>query len=227
LELTDCMVKRSIQDHPQQPYQAYLLRSAFRRKQTGKNGHSQKNTLNIIANGISNPVTVSKTSQWNTATFSVNPTIEPNTDYIIMLITSHSSLYLYYTSSTGGSEYIDTSNSYAKPTNPTDATTGTHQYSIYATTAQTSTYQLDIQEQWNNANYASANEQLCIRTGTLSSEARILQAWNGGSCQALSSGLTANAWNNFSVTTYLTSAIFQIRFIDGSQVGDGTQNTGK
>ncbi|MCW4023782.1 MAG: hypothetical protein NWF01_01960 [Candidatus Bathyarchaeota archaeon] len=185
----------------------------------------QKSTFRIIENGISNPVTVSKTLQWHKATFPVEPKIEPNTDYILMVVTSHSTLYLYYTSATEGSEYIDETNSYAKPRDPADAKTGTHQYSIYATTSQTSSYQIDIQEHWEKAVYTCANEQLCVRTGEMSSEALMLQAWDGSSWQTVSSSLKADTWNNFSVTKYLTSASFSIRFTDGSQSGDNTQDS--
>jgi hypothetical protein len=185
----------------------------------------EKSTLRIIENGISNPVIVSKTLQWHKVTFSAEPRIEPNTDYILMVITSHSSFYLYYTSATGGSEYIDESNSYSKPSSPTDAKTGTHQYSIYATTSQTNSYQLDIQEQWENAVYTCANEQLCVRTGEISSEELILQAWDGSTWQTISSSLKPNTWNNFSVTTYLSSATFSIRFTDGSKSSDSTKDT--
>jgi len=37
--------------------------------------------------------------------------------------------------------------------------------------------------------------------------------------------LTANQWNNVSVSSYLDSATFTIRFLDGIQTGDTTENT--
>ena len=86
-------------------------------------------------------------------------------------------------------------------------------------------YRLDIEEQFTNANYTRANEELCIFTGngwTGTAENLMVQAWNGSWNWVMN--LTANQWNNASVSTWLTSATFTIRFVDGTQSGDTSQN---
>jgi hypothetical protein len=181
-------------------------------------------THSIVTNGISSPVSIGTSPTWNTATFSPAPSISANTNYILMIIPDTSSFRLYYTSTMGGSEYYDTTNSYSSPSNPTEAYTGYHQYSIYANCTLTPNYQLDLERQWTTAPYANSSELLCIKTGTFSdSEALEVDVWNGA-WTVLNNSLAANSWNNMSVTAYLTSASFAIRFID-TTTGDPTQST--
>jgi len=84
--------------------------------------------LKIIA--ITNPVTVTTTAQWWTATFSSPPTLSPNTEYILMIIPDNT-VRLYYTEGSLYQGHYDTSNSYSSPTDPTDALHNNNQYSIY------------------------------------------------------------------------------------------------
>jgi len=90
----------------------------------------------------------------------------------------------------------------------------------------TPNYQLDLEQQWTTASYnANSSKLLCIKTGAFSgSEALEVDVWNGA-WTVLNSNLAANSWNNMSVTTYLTSATFAIRFIDTVRTGDPTQST--
>ena len=147
------------------------------------------------------------TAVWQTSTFSTPPTISPNTRYVLMIIPDTSSFRLYYTSTIGGSEYYDTSNSYSSPTNPTDASTGTHQYSIYSNCSLSANYRLDIEEQWTNVNYVGTNNELDIFMGPFSNPAEPLsvQWWNtsGNSWLTIIPNITANSWNNVSVTSTL------------------------
>ena len=160
----------------------------------------------ILTNGASNLLGITSTAAWKTLTFAIPPTISPSTSYTLMIVAASSNVRIYYSSTTGGSEKIDTTNSYAAPTNPTDWTTGTHQYSIYANTTWALNYEMDYEIQFTNANYTSDNEQLCIRTGPLNSETLGINVWNGESWTNIISSLTPNAWNNVSVATYLTNS---------------------
>ena len=87
-------------------------------------------------------------------------------------------------------------------------------------------YRLEIEEQFTGVNYMRDNEELCIFTGnswTGTTEDLMVQAWNGSWNWVMN--LTANQWNNASVSTWLTSSNFTIRFLDGTQSGDTSQNT--
>jgi len=86
-------------------------------------------------------------------------------------------------------------------------------------------YQLDLEVQWVNANYTRTNEYLCIRTGTLNSENLQVDVWTGSSWTTVITALTANAWNNVSVSTYLTSSTFTIRFKGTVETNDATQSS--
>jgi hypothetical protein len=91
--------------------------------------------LNIISNGITNGVNFGGAADWKTATFGTNPTISA-VDYVLMLVVGLSvsqGLYIYYDAGTTNQGHYDWSNSYASPSNPTDATHEDNKYSIYAT----------------------------------------------------------------------------------------------
>jgi hypothetical protein len=97
------------------------------------------------------------------------------------------------------------------------------------TSNSTDNYQLDIEEQWTNANYTGTNKDLDIFMGPFSSPTETLsvQCWNAtnSSWSPVIPSLNANNWNNVSVTTYLTGSTFTIRFLDGSQTGDPVQSS--
>jgi hypothetical protein len=86
-------------------------------------------------------------------------------------------------------------------------------------------YELDLEVQWVNANYTRTNEYLCIRTGTLNSENLQVDVWTGSSWTTVMTALTANAWNNVSVSDYLTSSTFTIRFKGTEETNDATQSS--
>ncbi len=71
--------------------------------------------------------------------------------------------------------------------------------------------ELDLEVQWTNVDYNQPNEELCIYGGTMGTEDISVDVWNGESWQNLFSDLTVG-WNNITVSLYLTSSTFTIRF---------------
>ncbi len=84
-------------------------------------------------------------------------------------------------------------------------------------------YELDLEVQWTNVDYSEGNEELCIYGGTMGSENVKVDVWNGSTWQNLFADLT-NGWNNVTVTSYLTSSTFTIRFEGGTETSDSTQD---
>ena len=80
-------------------------------------------------------------------------------------------------------------------------------------------YALNLEEQWTNVNttYLNSHPVLCINIGTSAPAGLAVDAWNGGSWQMLSNSIVSG-WNNLSVSSYLTSPNFTIRF----RVGNNT-----
>jgi hypothetical protein len=92
-------------------------------------------------------------------------------------------------------------------------------------------YELDLEEQWTNAHYDEANEYLCVYTGSLSpenpKENLNVDVWNGSAWTTLMtlSSADSNMWKNASVSSYLTSSTFTIRFKGGNETGDTVQHS--
>jgi hypothetical protein len=83
-------------------------------------------------------------------------------------------------------------------------------------------YELDLEVQWINADFDETNEELCIYMGSTSGENLMVEAWTGSSWDSLT---TLNVgWNNVTVTSYLTSSTFNIRFIGETETGDTSQD---
>ncbi len=87
------------------------------------------------------------------------------------------------------------------------------------------TYELDLEVQWTSADYTQTYEELCIRTGTTGTEDIKVDAWNGSEWVNVFADLTPNSWNNVSVSSYLTSSNFTIRFKGGNEINDRTQDS--
>ena len=85
-------------------------------------------------------------------------------------------------------------------------------------------YQLDLEVQWTNATYNLPNEELCIYGGTMGSENVQVDVWNGSIWHNLFTDLSSG-WNNVSVTDYLVSSTFTIRFKGGTEAGDTSQDS--
>jgi len=86
-------------------------------------------------------------------------------------------------------------------------------------------YQLDLEAQFTDANYGQENEQLCIRTGDVGLEGLKVDVWTGSYWAPLFTSLSPNAWNNISVSDYLTSSTFTIRFKGSTETDDTTQDS--
>jgi hypothetical protein len=82
-------------------------------------------------------------------------------------------------------------------------------------------YELDLEVRWTNADFDESNEELCIYIGEASGEDLELQVWDGSwhTVDTLSVG-----WNNITVSSYLTSENFVIRFVGDDETSDTTQD---
>jgi len=85
-------------------------------------------------------------------------------------------------------------------------------------------YELDLEVQWTNVNYSESNEELSIFCTLGSTEDLQVDVWFGGSWQNLFTNLNSG-WNNASISSYLDSSIFTIRFKGTAESGDTTQDT--
>jgi hypothetical protein len=83
-------------------------------------------------------------------------------------------------------------------------------------------YRLDLETQWISLPQYYAYEELCINTGTTDTEDLIVEFWNGTTWQTIISDLNANSWNNVSITKYLNSSAFTIRYQDNNTEPDVT-----
>ncbi len=84
--------------------------------------------------------------------------------------------------------------------------------------------QLDMEAQWTNVNYTSPNQWLCIYGGTMASEDIRVDVRNGSNWINLFTDLTIG-WNNISVSQYVSSPTFTIRFKDGTATSDPVQDS--
>jgi len=73
-------------------------------------------------------------------------------------------------------------------------------------------YDLDLEVGWTAAQYSETNEELCIYGGTQGSEALRVDVWSGAWVNLILD--LASGWNNISISSYLTSSTFTIRFTD-------------
>ena len=87
-------------------------------------------------------------------------------------------------------------------------------------------YELDLEAQWTNVNYQLPNKELCIYTGSFSgSENIVVDIWTGSSWINVFNPLSPSQWNNVSITNWVTSPTFTIRYRDGTPTNDLTQNS--
>jgi hypothetical protein len=101
-------------------------------------------------------------------------------------------------------------------------TYGIEAQSIYASSVGIA-YELDLEVQWTNVDFNQATEYLCIYGGTMGAEDIKVDVWNGYSWANLFTDLSTG-WNNVTVSSYLTSSTFTIRFKGGSETGDIAQD---
>ncbi|MGD6808090.1 MAG: hypothetical protein ACQCN3_00165 [Candidatus Bathyarchaeia archaeon] len=95
-------------------------------------------------------------------------------------------------------------------------------------TVDGTSYQLNLEEQWTNVNYANNDQDLCIKAGALGSETLNIDVWHNNAWVNIGSltGLV-NGWKNISVLSYIDSSTFTIRFRDASSASDATLDTWK
>ncbi len=85
-------------------------------------------------------------------------------------------------------------------------------------------YKLDQEVQWTDILYTLPNEELCIYGGTMGAEDIRVDVWNGTGWENVFPDLSTG-WNNASVTGWLTTSTFTIRFKGGTETGDTNQDT--
>jgi len=101
--------------------------------------------------------------------------------------------------------------------------TSDHSWQIIELPTGIANYELVLEVQWTNATYDLPNEELCIFGGTMGSEDIRVDVWDGTAWQNLFPDLTSG-WNNASVSSYLASSTFTIRFKGGTETGDTAQD---
>jgi len=87
-------------------------------------------------------------------------------------------------------------------------------------------YELDLEVQWTNTYYNGTNEELCIYGGTMGSEDIQVDVWNGSTWENLFTDLSSG-WNNISISSYLDSSTFTIRFKGSDETSDTIQDNWK
>ncbi|UCC27610.1 MAG: hypothetical protein JSW29_05950, partial [Candidatus Bathyarchaeota archaeon] len=95
---------------------------------------------------------------------------------------------------------------------------------LYVNVTWGPSYELDLEVQWASADYDKANEYLCIYGGPMGAEDIRVDVWNGSRWESLFADL-GSGWNNVSVSTYLHSSAFTIRFKGGVEVDDAVRDT--
>ena len=80
-------------------------------------------------------------------------------------------------------------------------------------------YLLDLEVQWTNVDYSGSNETLCVYGGSMGLEDILIDVWYGNSWVNILTDLSAG-WNNVSISSYLDSSNFTIRFRDGVNTSD-------
>jgi len=86
-------------------------------------------------------------------------------------------------------------------------------------------YELDLEEQWTNAQYNGTTEELAIYADVSgATESLKVDVWHNNTWQNLFPNLV-NGWNNISVLSYLNGPTFTIRFKGSSESADGVQDS--
>ncbi len=95
---------------------------------------------------------------------------------------------------------------------------------LVAYTPSSVNYELDLEAQWTSVDFSQTNEWLCIYGGTMAAENIRVDVWTGSAWQNVFTNL-ASGWNNVSISTYLTSSTFTIRFNGGTETNDPIQSS--
>ena|GEM_PF-7118726 len=93
--------------------------------------------------------------------------------------------------------------------------------------SSTPNYALGLQVQWQNIDYTSSEEKLCVKTENFSGEGLIIDVWNTNGTPQWDElfALNQNSWNNVSITQYLIQDTITIRFRGANELNDINQDT--
>ena len=136
----------------------------------------------------------------------------------------------WYNTSFAKTDFVNSTNQarirYWQDVDATQETLYVDYSGVYGWNATTN-HELDLEVQWTGADYTGVNEELCIKTGTFSGSENIqVKVWNNtGSSWHWVMNLTANQWNNVSVTSYLTSSTFTVQYLGGTETGDTSEDS--
>jgi hypothetical protein len=111
--------------------------------------------------------------------------------------------------------------------NPAGTTTASasYRYGAYRVGYSIPYYELDQEVQWTDLPYLLPNGELCIYGGTMGAEDIKVDVRNGSSWVNIISDINTSDWNNVTITSFLTSSTFTIRFIGGNETEDTNQDT--
>ncbi|MDH5780862.1 MAG: DUF2341 domain-containing protein, partial [Candidatus Bathyarchaeota archaeon] len=101
---------------------------------------------------------------------------------------------------------------------------GNYWYDIYINYTVPANYQLDQEVQWTDVPYLLPNENLSIYGGTMGVEDIEVAVWNGTGWETVFTDLSSG-WNNASITNWLTTSNFTIRFKGGTETSDTNEET--
>jgi hypothetical protein len=118
---------------------------------------------------------------------------------------------------------FDADETRAMPTNPSSGSFSNYWYAVYVE-YEIVNYEVDLEVQWTNVTYNLPNAELCIFGGTMGTEDIRVDMWNGSIWRNLLTDLSSG-WNNISVSSYLKSSTFTIRFKGANEAGDTTQDS--
>ncbi|MDG6222073.1 MAG: hypothetical protein QCH99_02285 [Candidatus Bathyarchaeota archaeon] len=102
---------------------------------------------------------------------------------------------------------------------------GTYRFGVINMSGLVDTnYEIDLEVQWTNVDYDETNAELCIYVNTISGEDLRVDIWTGTTWETVIDALQAE-WNNETISSYLTSSTFTIRFKGTQETGDTTQDS--
>jgi hypothetical protein len=183
-------------------------------------------TLQVVYSGPSN------TFNWNNLTTSIDASASANVGFTLQLYNytlgnwSPSGSSGYYSGAMSASNKTQTLNVTANPITLRDSigrwqlnftvvqstsTPFTVSFDVARYRTGSAIYALGLEEQWVNLNYTDPHPQLCIDTGALGPATLALDVWYSGAWHVLSASLSPG-WNNMSISTYVTSPTFTVRF---------------
>ena len=171
----------------------------------------------LLTNGVGSAVSISTTAGSKVLTFAVGyrPLVTSGTTYRIGVI-GQAALWVYYSSTTGGTSKQDTTNNYATPTNPTDAGSTTETWRQMYASINNLNYKLQIEEQFTSVP-SCTGATLKIVTGTFSAlDTMSIEIWYNSAWTSLGNVL-ASTTNSYDISSYFSgNGNAYIRFYDNT-----------